>query len=114
MAVIFNYVTRQGRGREVAYLNFYRNQHRDFSRSTAETKEALIKLINHIRDTEKVFNFIIQGDLNDEAKLNLGNGFREIIHDDLYHKHNDTARKKRIDRIWTNFMAVGILDILPS
>lgn len=55
---------------------------------------------------------VIQGDFNDE-EVEV-EGFREITHKKLYHKHNESTNKKRIDKVFVNFPDVGILEVKPT
>lgn len=59
-----------------------------------------------------VRNVIVLGDFNDESKIHLGTGFRELKHSQLFHRHNEKARKTYIDRVFTNFFDCGLLDVL--
>lgn len=52
---------------------------------------------------------------NSESRLDFGDRFTEIHNADLYHKHNTTTRKTKIDRVFSNFSnEVRIEAVLPS
>lgn len=57
---------------------------------------------------------IITGDFNSEIDLKFMRGFIELRDKRNFHRHNKQAKKTFIDRIFTNFDDVGILDIWPS
>ena len=112
--VIFDFPNRRSLVKRAAYINFYRNNHKDYPRSVNETVRALKAVIADLRQNHNIQKIIVQGDFNDESKVSLGNSFREITHRKLYHKHNSVSRKRFIDKIWTNFEDCGILDVFNT
>ena len=112
--MIFDFYNGEGFLKKAAYVNFYRNQHAIHGRSVNDTVDALKATIKNLRINHNIRKIIIQGDMNDESFVNLGVGFREIIHQKLFHKANHTSRKTKIDRVWANFDKCGILDITET
>ena len=112
--IIFEFLTKKGKSQKAAYINFYRNAHKEHERTVSETITAIKKTIRNARINHNIKNFIIQGDFNSEEKVNLGHGFTEHEHRKLFHQHNSTTRKTKIDRVWSNYADCGILDILKT
>ena len=110
----FDFYNGEGAMKKGAYVNFYRNQHAVHGRSVNDTIAALKATIKNLRINHNIRKIIIQGDMNDEGPISLGNGFREIIHRKLYHKANASTRKTKIDRVWANFDKCGILDVTET
>lgn len=99
---------------KVAIINVYRRIHKDTGRSIKQTEETLKIYIKNLREVLQVRNIIIAGDFNYEGIIELGQNFKELKDDRMYHQHNPSTAKKYIDRIFVNFESVGILDVLPS
>ena len=113
-AITFKYLNKHGKLIKAAYINFYRNAHKDHERTVNETVNAIKRTIKHIRTNHNIRNFIVQGDFNSEERVNLGLDFREHEHRKLFHKHNAATRKTKIDRVWSNCKDFGILDIFNT
>ena len=109
-STIFSFMNQRGKVTEAAHINVYRNIHCNHSRSIEETSKAVKLTIAKLR-LAGIRKVIIEGDFNHDGHMDLGPGFREICHPDMFHKHNDATSKKFIDRIWVNFNDVGILEI---
>ena len=107
----FQYSNKKRKEVKAAFINIYRNQHGIYNRSIEETIQAIKMTCDNLRQKAGIRKILIQGDFNYDGTLNLGPGFREITHPDMYHKHNDTTSKKFIDRLWVNFDDVGILEV---
>ena len=112
--MIFEFYNGEGAMKKAAYINFYRNQHVIHGRSVNDTIAALKATIKNLRVNHNIRKIVVQGDMNDEGNVNLGNGFREIVHRKLFHKANESTRRTRIDRVWTNFEKCGILDVFET
>ena len=110
----FDFYNGEGRTKKAAFINFYRNQHAVHGRSVNDTIAAIKATIKNLRTNHNIRKIIIQGDMNDESHINLGNGFREITHRKLFHKSNATTRKTKIDRVWSNYDKCGILDVFET
>ena len=114
VTITFSYRKAKGLMVKAAYINLYRNIHRNHERSLDETVAALKKTIRTLRRDHSVNKVIIQGDFNSEDLVSLGNDFREISNSSMFHKHNSESAKKKIDRVFVNFHDVGILEVLET
>lgn len=79
-----------------------------------QTIAAIDEVTKTIRNVHDVRRMIIVGDFNTEEDMRLMRGFEELKDKRYYHQHNLAAKKTRIDRIFTNFDDVGILDVYQS
>lgn len=93
-------------------INVYRLTNKDKERTITDTVKQVQELMAKARKNHDVRKFLIVGDFNDGSNLNFGAGFREIRNKKLYHRHNDKVRKTYIDRIYTNFMDSGLLEVM--
>ena len=105
---------KRGKKVKIGKITIYRNIHKDHKRSTAETIGAVRKMIKKMRTDYDVKQVIVWGDWNEEKNIYLGANFRELTHPDLKHKHNDSTRETRIDRVFANFRDAEILEVYPT
>ena len=101
----------KGKKVKLGKITVYRNIHKDHERSITETISAVRKTIKKLRTDHNVRKVVVMGDWNAEQNIFLGNDFKELKHDDLYHKHNDHARKTFIDRVFTNCVDAEITKV---
>lgn len=109
---VHQYSNSKNKQVKVAVVNLYRNISRNFERTIGQT---ISFLTDHVRTKlyeNGIRNIIIIGDFNHE-NVNI-RGFREIKHDDAFHKANKTTRKTFIDKCFANFSSCGLIKILPS
>ena len=105
---------KRGKKVKIGKITLYRNIHKDYKRSTAETVGAVRKMIKKMRTDHDVKQIIVWGDWNEESNIYLGANFRELTHPDLKHKHNDSTRETRIDRVFANFWDAEIVQVYPT
>ena len=109
---ILRYKNKKGRLIPIAILNCYRNQHRIYERSAEETKKAIMKICGFLR-AQGVRSHLIAGDFNSQ-NFRLNNNYRELKNPKLYHKHNNQCQKTFIDKVFSNTLNAGILDVHPT
>ena len=109
---ILRYKNRKLRSIPIAIINCYRNQHRIYERSEEDTKKAIMKICGELRNLG-VKSHLIAGDFNNQ-NFRLNNNYREIKSPKLYHKHNNQCQKTFIDKIFTNTLNAGLLEVQPT
>lgn len=102
VAVSDFYPGRNGTRKKFGLINVYRLTHKDQKRTVEETTEKVKEIIKTFR-TKNISKIVICGDFNAEGYLNFGGTFVEITHEKLFHKHNHSSRKTKIDRVFSNF-----------
>ena len=108
------YVNKKGWKKKIALINCYRNIHRLHTRAIEDTITAIRKIMGKLIRDYKVQTFAVFGDFNCERPIDFGHAVREKLHDKLFHKHNSSTRKTKIDRLFTNCDELEFLDILPT
>ena len=96
---------------KVAICNIYRNQSKRYERTISQTKTFINSLTKLIME-RGIRNIMVIGDFNAE-QFEI-DGFRELKHEEAYHKANKNTRKKYIDKCFTNFTTCGFIKIFPS
>ena len=109
---ILRYKNRKLRSIPIAVINCYRNQHRIYERSEENTKNAIMRICGVLR-SKGVKSHIIAGDFNSQ-NFRLNNNYREIKSPKLFHKHNNQCQKTYIDKIFTNTLNAGLLEVQPT
>ena len=112
--IVKTYINKQGHKRKIGLINCYRNTHKEHARSVDSTVTAIRRIMGKLIRDHKIRTFAAFGDFNTEKWMDFGHGMKEKSHDKLFHKHNDSTRKTRIDRLFTNCSELEFLDILPT
>ena len=97
---------------KVAFINAYalRSKKSKVERSR-ELKDYILTQVTALRK-EGIRKVLVTGDFNDE-KFSI-TGFKELAHPDMGHKHNKQAKAHFIDKVFSNFVDVKIMDVLES
>ena len=108
---ILRYANKKRKTIPVAILNTYRNIHKQFERSENDTKKAVQKICEKLRQLG-VRNYVLVGDFNSSTiKFNQ---MTKIHNSELFHKANKNSAKTYIDGVFTNMINVGFLEVGPT
>ena len=96
----------------IGFINAYRNQSREYERTTDETVRAILKIKQNLRNVHNIDQVFVQGDFNDERTSIPGLWKKE--HKRMFHKKDSTSRKTYIDLAFTNIQNCGYLEVYDS
>lgn len=114
VAVSDYYPWKNGVKKRFGLINVYRLTHKDNLKTVEETVKKVKEIIKIFR-LKNVYKILIVGDFNTESRLDFGDKFTETTHDSLFHKHNNSTRKTKIDRVFSNFSnEIRIEAVFPS
>ena len=108
---LHSYKNKNGVRVRYAFINCYRNQHHIYQRSWEQTVAAIESIRADLRNIN-VGQVIISGDFNESKKSYPG--LREICHPDFYYKKLPSSAPHRIDRVFTNIVNAGFVEVLKS
>lgn len=106
--------SQKGIKKEFGLINVYRLTNKNQKRTVKETSDKIKDILKIFKTKYSIRNYIILGDFNTESTMSFGAGISENFHTDLYHKHNSTTKKTKIDRVFTKIPRARISLVLPS